>query len=122
MVLSHSSSKHRKLSLFTQWKIRQFMKHRESIGYHYTYLEKADYKVYVTRLSYHLLLIRVFELSIEESNTYYPTWLHSIYYMNTKNHTCETIINRSVVDDLDLDLYKLERKEESVISTDSKRF
>lgn len=121
MVLNHSSSKHRKLSLFTQWRIRQFMKHRESIGYHYTYLEKADYKVYVTRLSYHLLRIRVFELSIEESNTYYyPIWLHSIYYLDTKRHTCETMINRSVVDDWDLNLYKLERKEEPVDMTDSK--
>src|SRR5699024_2877125 len=122
MSLAYSSDRtSRKLSIFTQWKIRWFMKHREAIGYQYTYLEQADYKIYVTRLSYHLLRIRVFELSIEESNTYYyPTWLSSIYYMDTKKHTCEMLINRSVVDDWDLNLYKLERKEEPVDMTYSK--
>ena len=122
MSLVYSSDRtSRKLSIFTQWKIRWFMKRREAIGYQYTYLEQADCKIYVTRLSYHLLRIRVFELSIEESNTYYyPTWLSSIYYMDTKKHTCEMLINRSVVDDWDLNLYKLERKEEPVNMTDSK--
>lgn len=122
MSLVYSSDRtSRKLSIFTQWKIRWFMKHREAIGYQYTYLEQTDCKIYVTRLSYHLLRIRVFELSIEESSSYYyPTWLSSIYYMDTKKHTCEMLINRSVVDDWDLNLYKLERKEEPVDMTDSK--
>ena len=59
MSLDYSTNRtSHKLSIFTQWKIRWFMKRREAIGYQYTYLEQADCKIYVTRLSYHLFRIR----------------------------------------------------------------